>query len=1284
MSHTLCWQVAIFRIAPVPALRHVRLFMAAPESTPFMVALLSAEQLATLLGVLAEFPPQVRQQGQECAAAGHVGTIDYDGRCAAARVRGGLDHYTQWEWVDDDWQAHCTCPVGPSCEHAYALGRTMLGSTRPQHAGGSLPPVRPMTPPVRETTRPRSARPPEEPLERLRQSRDLRLRQDLLARLLQDGPRTGMSAYQAEMQAILRETDPDLLCWRLAQELSRRADGWVPPALRGFVHREDLAHRHAQKTRSMLARDLASWGGQRQQVVKRSLRVFLRLERGEGGRPILRVDARVSTAKLHEVPRTLNQLSQLRNEVRRGTGALPNDQAVLLEWLVDAQVGGSDAVSYPAFGFDPRHGLFGKRLLGLISRAAGSPAACWSGKCDPQLSAMAGIEPGGPIRFEHAPVRLLPACLNDAQGLTVDLAFHWPDGSRRRLSESVYLNVPAVYGQVDVAFLLADGAFYLVAEQPPEQLVDNFAQVGGLPVAEEERGEVLGVLGARFPHLQETIGEHTRFHRVRPIVAVDLREDDWMQVRIFASTGSDAWRPGMPLEADMLCFEYNPERNWMLLQPDAMQPGGAYDPLNEASAPEPSVAASPDTEPSDGTLATEAWFVAPNPECVASVIDWLRALGAAPGAQRVKSGAAPPWADHAVGWWLHAGRKRMEDFAAAWTARPADVVFFGTERMRRLLTREVHIAPRLRIQSSGVDWFSMSAEWEAEGIDLSEEDLVQLRTTSTRFVKLSSGWIDRELVHMREDAVEVLADLGLELGEEEQRITLWQLAGAKATSLDALEGLGADAATIAAARELRNRIATFEGLAPVAVPKALEADLRPYQQRGLDFLAFMTGLGIGAVLADDMGLGKTVQALAWLLYLRELDPDGGPSLVVCPASVVHNWQREAERFAPSLRVLVLGSGQTRHEQRRRMHEYDLVVTNYALLRLDVEAWRDVELRVAILDEAQNIKNPDAAVTQAAHTLRAKYRLALTGTPLENRALDLWSIVGFVNPGYLGIRSRFQSRFDRPDAPPYVRTLLAAKLRPVMLRRTKHQVARDLPERIEERQDCEMTKEQRQIYVTELRRSRDLINRLSGEPGGIAQNKIHILAALTRLRQICCHPALAGGPRELGSGKFESLFELLDPILAEGHKVLVFSQFVECLRLLKQELTARGIVHHLLTGQSSKREQIVDAFQSDPNPCVFLVSLKAGGTGLNLTAASYVILFDPWWNPAVEAQAIDRAHRIGQDRTVIAYRMITTGTIEEKIFQLQQRKAALVRDILGEDGFARSLSREDLDYLLEET
>ena len=285
----------------------------------------------------------------------------------------------------------------------------------------------------------------------------------------------------------------------------------------------------------------------------------------------------------------------------------------------------------------------------------------------------------------------------------------------------------------------------------------------------------------------------------------------------------------------------------------------------------------------------------------------------------------------------------------------------------------------------------------------------------------------------------------------------------------------------------------------------------------------------------------------------------------------------------------------------------------------------------------------------------------------------------MNPGYLGSRAVFAQRYDGADAPPHARTLLAARLRPVMLRRLKSKVAPELPPRIEKQRECELTTGQRKLYLAELNRARAFMGKLESS-GGVSRNKISILAVLTRLRQICCHPALVNGQASLGSGKFKALFELLEPLLAEGHKVLVFSQFVECLKLVATDMQSRGITYHMLTGSSRKRGEIVDAFENDPDPAVFLISLKAGGTGLNLTAANYVVLFDPWWNPAVEAQAIDRTHRIGQDQTVIAYRLVAVGTIEERIRELQVRKANLARDVLGEGGFAKALTRDDLDYL----
>jgi SNF2 family DNA or RNA helicase len=434
-----------------------------------------------------------------------------------------------------------------------------------------------------------------------------------------------------------------------------------------------------------------------------------------------------------------------------------------------------------------------------------------------------------------------------------------------------------------------------------------------------------------------------------------------------------------------------------------------------------------------------------------------------------------------------------------------------------------------------------------------------------------------------------------------------------------------------------------------------------------------------------MGLGKTLQTLAWLAWLREQSKRPKPALVICPASVLHNWEREAHRFTPDLKVLVLASGAARHNLRQQIPEHDLIVTNYALLRRDLEALQKFEFRVLILDEAQFIKNPAAQVTQSVKQLQSELRLALTGTPLENRLLDLWSIVDFVQPGYLGSQQRFLELYepkgeDVAMAQKIGHRRLAAKIRPVMLRRLKRQVAQDLPDRIEIRRDCELDDPQRKLYLTELRRSREKVMQTIAEKG-VAKSKLHVLAALTRLRQICCHPQLVGN--DAVSGKTETLFELLEPLLAEGQKVLLFSQFVQMLQILQKECSTRQIPTHILTGETKHRQDVVQAFQEAPEASVFLLSLRAAGTGLNLTTASYVILYDPWWNPAVEAQAIDRSHRIGQTRTVNAYRLIAPGTVEEKIWELQQRKAQTISDVLGEEGFAKSLTKTDLDYLFAE-
>ena len=639
------------------------------------------------------------------------------------------------------------------------------------------------------------------------------------------------------------------------------------------------------------------------------------------------------------------------------------------------------------------------------------------------------------------------------------------------------------------------------------------------------------------------------------------------------------------------------------------------------------------------------------------------------------------WFTPEPGLWIgDANENFLGALAEAWATRPVEAEFLGNAAFHRLFLTPRQLKPKLIVKGSGIDWLSVSAEWEAEGLKLSKADLERLAAATSRFVKLpNSGWVELDTTAVQ-GAHEAMAEMGVDgLIAVPQRVGLEHVAhlddAALTRFVDSPEAMA-----------LRERVREFKGVPDVALPKILQAELRPYQKDGFDFLVHLVQIRLGGILADDMGLGKTLQTLAWLGWLKERNTKNPkPSLVICPASVLHNWRREAERFTPGLKVLVLESGAARHNLRKQIPQHDLIVTNYALLRRDLEEFHKFSFRAVILDEAQFIKNPGAQVTQSVKQLKCEHKLALTGTPLENRLLDLWSIVDFVQPGYLGTQEHFldtyEPRGENAAAEQRIaRKRLSAKLRPLLLRRLKKHVAKDLPDRIEERRDCPLGDEQRKLYLAELRRSRDQVMK-AVETQGLNKSKMHVLAALTRLRQVCCHPALVGS--DTASGKTETLFELLDPLIADGQKVLVFSQFVQMLQLLEKECRLRNIPTHMLTGQTKDRQQVVNDFQKDTGAGVFLLSLRAAGTGLNLTNASYVVLYDPWWNPAVEAQAIDRSHRIGQTQTVNAYRLIAPGTVEEKIWELQQSKAQTIADVLGEEGFARSLTPTDLEYLFAE-
>jgi len=475
---------------------------------------------------------------------------------------------------------------------------------------------------------------------------------------------------------------------------------------------------------------------------------------------------------------------------------------------------------------------------------------------------------------------------------------------------------------------------------------------------------------------------------------------------------------------------------------------------------------------------------------------------------------------------------------------------------------------------------------------------------------------------------------------------------------------------------------------PRVLPAGFAGELREYQQRGYEWLSAIRELGLHGCLADDMGLGKTVQTLALLIDEVESGRAQAPSLVVAPTSVVQNWADEAGRFAPKLKVMVLrgGSREERLEKLRNLADYHLVITSYALLRLDQELLTAQPLHYAILDEAQAIKNASSQTAQAARSLQAKHRLTLTGTPLENNLMELWSQFTFLMPGFFGTRARFLRRYGVEKAgelQPELLDQLRQRLRPFLLRRLKADVLTELPPVTEVTLRCTMTPPQRALYEKVRNTYRAQVMRLVDETG-IERNTLTVLEALLRLRQACCHPDLL--PFEDArvthdSCKTELFLHTVDELLREGRRVLVFSQWTTMLKLLRKELTDMGIETAYLDGATRDRSAVVAKAQAVDGPPVFLVSLKAGGVGLNLTAADVVIHYDPWWNPAVEQQASDRVHRIGQTKPVLVLRLAVEESVEDHILVLQERKRALaISAIESEADGVKHLSRADLEAI----
>jgi len=577
--------------------------------------------------------------------------------------------------------------------------------------------------------------------------------------------------------------------------------------------------------------------------------------------------------------------------------------------------------------------------------------------------------------------------------------------------------------------------------------------------------------------------------------------------------------------------------------------------------------------------------------------------------------------------------------------------------------------------TSGIDWFELSAAIDFGGVTAELPALLEAIAKGSRSVELPDGSIGilpdtfaQELAPMA--ALAQKHDGKLRYGRIQMALLDALLAGQPRSNVDE------------AFDRLREQLAAGERPEAEPEPPGFQGTLRHYQREGLGWLVFLESLGLGGCLADDMGLGKTIQVLA-LLARRQSDVRAAgiphrPTLVVVPRSLVFNWMDEARRFAPGLRV-ANHTGTTRADETGTLADWDIVITTYGTLRRDIIAHRETEFDYVILDEAQSIKNAASQAAKACRLLRARHRLALTGTPVENHIGELWSIFEFLNPGQLGSAARLRKFLADGRGSS---DIVARAVRPYLLRRTKSQVLSDLPEKTEQTLFVELGETQRKAY-DELREH--FRAELAGRIGrmGIGRSRIAVLEALLRLRQTACHQGLVDHSRvDESCAKLDTLLEQLDEVLDEGHKVLVFSQFTSFLAILRRRLDEKKTVYEYLDGRTTDRQARVVRFQEDPDCRLFLVSLKAGGQGLNLTAADYIYILDPWWNPAVEAQAVDRAHRIGQTRRVFAYRLIARDTVEEKILALQDRKRELAESIVAADeSMIASLTPEDVELLL---
>ena len=574
----------------------------------------------------------------------------------------------------------------------------------------------------------------------------------------------------------------------------------------------------------------------------------------------------------------------------------------------------------------------------------------------------------------------------------------------------------------------------------------------------------------------------------------------------------------------------------------------------------------------------------------------------------------------------------------------------------------------------GIDWFDIKAIVRFGEFEISFKELRKLINRQRREIKLPNG----EIAVIPEAWIKDYAELFAFMEETDDNQTL----KLRKHHLSLVQDLqNCNLAQVSMDRKLQ-KLEGFETIEDYEVPKGFVGTLRPYQKAGYNWMRFLSEYNFGGCLADDMGLGKTVQTLA-LLQAQKEHSAGQASLLIMPTSLIYNWQLEASKFTPELKVL-LYTGTGRDKNPEQFANFDLVVTSYGITRIDLDILSSYYFNYIILDESQAIKNPDSLIAKSVNDLKSRYRLILTGTPLENSTFDLWSQMSFINPGLLGTAKYFKNEFQLPieKRGDFEKTRkLNVIIKPFILRRQKSQVAKDLPEKFESVKYSQMTPEQEEKYEEVKSYYRNQILDTI-EKSGIKKSQLLLLQGLTKLRQIANHPKMIDPDFEGDSGKLEDITYMIESAISEGHKILIFSQFVKHLSLVKAYLEDKKTDFAYLDGSTKDRQGQVEKFQNNEKIKLFLISLKAGGLGLNLTEADYVFLLDPWWNPAIEEQAVDRAHRIGQKNTVFTYKFITRNTVEEKILALQKNKLKLASELITtEESFIKKLTTQDISELL---